>query len=309
MGWLARSHGLQANSVTAIELVTAEGEFVRTDADNDPELFWALRGGGGNFGIVTALEFRLYPLTRDLRRLHALGLDRGRARADGLGAVGRRRPRPRHDLLPDHADARRCEEIPELDPRPLAGDDRRRRPGRPGRARRRCARSAPRSTRSRWSPRPRSCACTRTPRSRCRTSAGTALVDAAARRRRSPRCSRTPARAPARRWRASSCARSAARCAAPRARPRRGRGHRRRSSSCSPRGMALDADMGAFMLAHAGRVKAALAPWLRRRPVPQLRRGRRRHRADLRRRHRTPACARSRTASTRDNAIHANHAI
>ena len=63
MGWLARSHGLQANSVTAIELVTAEGEFVRTDAANDPELFWALRGGGGNFGIVTALEFRLYPLT------------------------------------------------------------------------------------------------------------------------------------------------------------------------------------------------------------------------------------------------------
>src|SRR5918994_769619 len=63
MGWLARSHGLQANSVTAIELVTAEGEFVRTDAGHDPELFWALRGGGGNFGIVTALEFRLYELT------------------------------------------------------------------------------------------------------------------------------------------------------------------------------------------------------------------------------------------------------
>jgi FAD/FMN-containing dehydrogenase len=63
MGWLARSHGLQTNSLTAIELVTAEGELVRTDADHDPELFWALRGGGGNFGIVTALEFRLYPLT------------------------------------------------------------------------------------------------------------------------------------------------------------------------------------------------------------------------------------------------------
>src|SRR3954463_15096375 len=53
MGWLARSHGLQTNSLTAIELVPAEGEFVRTDAGNDPELFWALRGGGGNFGIVT----------------------------------------------------------------------------------------------------------------------------------------------------------------------------------------------------------------------------------------------------------------
>ena len=62
MGWLARSHGLQTNSVTAIELVTPDGEFVRTDADHDPELFWALRGGGGNFGIVTALEFKLYEL-------------------------------------------------------------------------------------------------------------------------------------------------------------------------------------------------------------------------------------------------------
>jgi len=62
LGWLGRKHGLQANSVTAIELVTADGEFVRADHQNDPELFWALRGGGGNFGVVTALEFDLYPL-------------------------------------------------------------------------------------------------------------------------------------------------------------------------------------------------------------------------------------------------------
>jgi FAD/FMN-containing dehydrogenase len=62
MGWLARSHGLQTNCLTAIELVTADGELVRTDADHDPELFWALRGGGGNFGIVTALEFRLFEI-------------------------------------------------------------------------------------------------------------------------------------------------------------------------------------------------------------------------------------------------------
>ena len=62
VGWLARKHGMQANSVTAIELITADGDFVRTDADNEPELFWALRGGGGNFGVVTALEFALYPV-------------------------------------------------------------------------------------------------------------------------------------------------------------------------------------------------------------------------------------------------------
>ena len=61
-GWLARRYGLQANAVTAVELVTADGEQRRVDADNDPDLFWALRGGGGNFGVVTALEFDLFPV-------------------------------------------------------------------------------------------------------------------------------------------------------------------------------------------------------------------------------------------------------
>ena len=62
VGWYARKHGLSANSVTAIELVTADGGLRRVDADNDADLFWALRGGGGNFGIVTALEIQLYPV-------------------------------------------------------------------------------------------------------------------------------------------------------------------------------------------------------------------------------------------------------
>jgi FAD/FMN-containing dehydrogenase len=62
MGWLARKYGLQANSVTAIELVTADGRAARVDAEHEPELFWALRGGNGNFGIVTALEFAVYPV-------------------------------------------------------------------------------------------------------------------------------------------------------------------------------------------------------------------------------------------------------
>jgi len=61
LSWLGRRHGLAANSVLAIELVTAEGRVVRADRDNEPELFWALRGGGGSFGIVTAMEFVLYP--------------------------------------------------------------------------------------------------------------------------------------------------------------------------------------------------------------------------------------------------------
>src|SRR5262249_55086917 len=61
IGWLARRFGLATNSVTAIELVTADGEHVRADAEHEPDLFWALRGGGGSFGVVTALEFALYP--------------------------------------------------------------------------------------------------------------------------------------------------------------------------------------------------------------------------------------------------------
>jgi UDP-N-acetylenolpyruvoylglucosamine reductase len=62
VGWLARRYGLAANSVVAVELVTADGRFVRADRDNEPDLFWAVRGGGGSFGIVTAIEFALYPV-------------------------------------------------------------------------------------------------------------------------------------------------------------------------------------------------------------------------------------------------------
>jgi FAD/FMN-containing dehydrogenase len=62
LSWLSRTYGIAANSVTAIEVVTADGELVRTDSRREPELFWALRGGGGNFGIVTAIEFTLYPV-------------------------------------------------------------------------------------------------------------------------------------------------------------------------------------------------------------------------------------------------------
>ncbi|HVG75705.1 MAG TPA: FAD-binding oxidoreductase [Thermoleophilaceae bacterium] len=60
IGWLARKHGLQSNALTAIEIVTADGELRRIDHDNDTDLFWAVRGGGGNYGVVTALEFDLF---------------------------------------------------------------------------------------------------------------------------------------------------------------------------------------------------------------------------------------------------------
>ena len=60
VSWLARKYGLSANSVLAIEVVTADGRLRRVDADNDPDLFWAMRGGGGSFGVVTAMEIALY---------------------------------------------------------------------------------------------------------------------------------------------------------------------------------------------------------------------------------------------------------
>ena len=62
MGWLARRYGLAANSVTAVEIVTPDGRLVRADTDHDPDLLWAVRGGGGSVGVVTALEMALYPV-------------------------------------------------------------------------------------------------------------------------------------------------------------------------------------------------------------------------------------------------------
>jgi FAD/FMN-containing dehydrogenase len=62
MGWLARQHGLTCDNVVAYTLVTAEGEVLKVSAEERPDLFWGLRGGGGNFGIVTEFEFRLHPV-------------------------------------------------------------------------------------------------------------------------------------------------------------------------------------------------------------------------------------------------------
>jgi FAD/FMN-containing dehydrogenase len=72
VSFYARKHGLACNRVTAIELVTANGEQIRVDADNEPDLFWALRGGGGAFGVVTALEFDLlfFPIEQASDVLH-----------------------------------------------------------------------------------------------------------------------------------------------------------------------------------------------------------------------------------------------
>jgi hypothetical protein len=101
MSFLGRKYGLSANSVLATEVVTADGRLVRADHEHEPDLFWALRGGGGSFGVVTALEFRLfpiaeayagvlwYPIERGSEVLHAWGeLTRGQV-PDELTTVGR----------------------------------------------------------------------------------------------------------------------------------------------------------------------------------------------------------------------------
>jgi FAD/FMN-containing dehydrogenase len=63
IGWKVRKYGLALDNVVAAEVVTADGGLVRASAQENPELFWAIRGGGGNFGIVTAFEFAAHPTT------------------------------------------------------------------------------------------------------------------------------------------------------------------------------------------------------------------------------------------------------
>ena len=64
VGWLSRKHGLAADNLLRADLVTADGTQVTASRETNPDLFWAIRGGGGNFGIATALEIRLHPVSR-----------------------------------------------------------------------------------------------------------------------------------------------------------------------------------------------------------------------------------------------------
>jgi FAD/FMN-containing dehydrogenase len=78
LGWLMGKHGLAIDNLLSADVVTADGQFRKASAADHPDLFWALRGGGGNFGIVTSMEFRLHPVSQVLGGLVLYPLDQAR---------------------------------------------------------------------------------------------------------------------------------------------------------------------------------------------------------------------------------------
>lgn len=82
LGWLMGKHGLAVDNLLSAEVVTATGEVVRASAEENEDLFWAIRGGGGNFGIVSSFEFRTYPLETVLGGLLVHPFEQAAAAAD-----------------------------------------------------------------------------------------------------------------------------------------------------------------------------------------------------------------------------------
>ena len=78
LGWLMGKHGLTVDNLLSADVVTADGQFRTASAKENPDLFWALRGGGGNFGVVTSFEYRLHPVTQVLGGLVIYPLDQAR---------------------------------------------------------------------------------------------------------------------------------------------------------------------------------------------------------------------------------------
>ena len=62
LGWLRRKHGMACDALVSVDIITADGKFVTASAEENADLFWAVRGGGGNFGVATSFEFQLYPI-------------------------------------------------------------------------------------------------------------------------------------------------------------------------------------------------------------------------------------------------------
>jgi FAD/FMN-containing dehydrogenase len=78
LGWLMGKHGLAIDNLISADIVTADGQFRKTSAADHPDLFWALRGGGGNFGVVTSVEYRLHDVQQVLGGLVLYPLDQAR---------------------------------------------------------------------------------------------------------------------------------------------------------------------------------------------------------------------------------------
>ncbi len=114
IGWLMRKHGLTVDNLLAADVVTADGELLRASEDEHPDLFWALRGGGGNFGVVTAFEFRLHSVgptvlagpilwdATDAREVLRFYRDFVRDAPDELGTVVRFGTAPPLSDIPEH---------------------------------------------------------------------------------------------------------------------------------------------------------------------------------------------------------------
>lgn len=80
MGWLRRAYGLTIDSLRSVDVVTASGQFLRANEQENADLFWAIRGSGGNFGIVTAFEYRLHPVGPEVMMLNVMyPVDQARA--------------------------------------------------------------------------------------------------------------------------------------------------------------------------------------------------------------------------------------
>ena len=92
LGWLMPKYGLALDNLRSAELVMADGRVVRASADENPDLFWAIRGGGGNFGIAASLEYTLHPVGPiDHRRRRRAPAARGLATCCGSSATPARR--------------------------------------------------------------------------------------------------------------------------------------------------------------------------------------------------------------------------
>ncbi|MEE4263987.1 MAG: FAD-binding oxidoreductase [Desulfobacteraceae bacterium] len=72
VGYLRRKHGLSCDNLLSVEIVTAEGQILKVGPDQNADLFWALRGGGGNFGVITKFEFKLHPVSPEVATVNPL---------------------------------------------------------------------------------------------------------------------------------------------------------------------------------------------------------------------------------------------